>query len=323
MGRYDSHKHPLQYRLNQWSRGMTNSLQEKMPKSMPCHVVEQAQDFIKVAFETANGIMTPPIVKIAQAMSQYAREPTQLMDMGHAVPGSYYLGGVSGFSGGNTNFYPRSNLSTLNFNGISHTKNPGRNYNQLTHMAGPEGWLSAAHVAQQQDQSQQGTGSSGQPSTAATMAAAAFSSRRAKFVVVPELVQRTTNQRAAVMHTHRRIMAKARGVSVQSLLVPSVRDTGGGGGSGGGSSSNGSGGGGQQQQKVGDTTFHSFDKDDLCTIQSKDKDHNVTVDSKNKKATINVPIGEWVYAGGDGKKGSYAKVLTEDGPCKNVKGRVG
>ena len=156
MGKYDSHKFPLYTLMNQWARNQMNNHKEAFdPKSIPSHVVEVAKDFIKVAFETANGIFTPPIMKIPQAWSQFSREPTQKGNKGIAVPGHYYQGGVTGDAGGNTNFYPRGNLTTLNFHGASHTQNPGRDYDQLTHMAGPNGWISAAFVDQQQDQQQQ------------------------------------------------------------------------------------------------------------------------------------------------------------------------
>ena len=141
MGRYDSHKFPFQYQMNQWSQKRTNTAQERQAKSIPCHVTKVDKDFIYVAFETQNGIFTPPTVKIPQSMSQYGRDPTQVGDKGYAVPGDYYLGGVTGDSGGNTDFYPRGNLTTLSFQPVSHTQNPNRDYDQLTHMGGPNGWI--------------------------------------------------------------------------------------------------------------------------------------------------------------------------------------
>ena len=292
MGRYDSHKHPFQFRMNQWARNGMNSAIEKLPKSMPVHVVEQAQDFIKVAFETANGIFSMPIVKIAQAMSQYGREPTQVGDKGHATFGSYYLGGVSGMAGGNTDFYPRGNLSTLNFNGISHVLNPGRNFNQLTHMGGPEGWITRAFEAQQQGQ--QGSQSESGQGPAASAAMYAMNTDRARR-----------------MNIHRAVMGQ-RKVYVKPL------DSATAGGTQGGQSQQ------QQQQDNGPKgTNFNFDKNNLCTMQSKDTDHNVTVDSQNKKITLNLPVGEWGYAGGDGQKGKYAQIMTTSGPSVNFKARIG
>jgi hypothetical protein len=115
MGRYDSHKNPFQYRISSWANKKTNDYNEVRPKSIPCHVQKVDKDFIHVAFETANQVFTPPVVKIPQSWSQYSREPTQQGDKGYAVPGHYYLGGVTDDSGGNTDFYPRGNLTTLSF----------------------------------------------------------------------------------------------------------------------------------------------------------------------------------------------------------------
>jgi hypothetical protein len=303
MGKYDSHKHHFQARLNQWQRNQSNNHREQQTKAMPVHVVEVAKDFIKVAFETANGIFTPPIVKIPKGHSQYSREPTQVGDKGHAAPGDYYQGGATGDAGGNTNFYPRSNLTSLVFHGLSQVANPSRIVDQLTHMAGPAGWIVNAFVkqAQQQKQGQQGQqGTSGQQQS-----------------VIPRNIQHAQGQRAAAMNVQRRIMAKARGVSVQSLLTPTVLDTANAGGSQSGQDQS------QQQQQDNDKTNFSFDKDALATVQSKDTDHNITVDSKGKKITLNVPVGEKVYVGGDGKKGQYARIMTEKGPSKNSFARIG
>ena len=117
------------------------------------------------------------------------------------------------------------------------------------------------------------------------------------------------------------MMAKARGMSVEAMMGPALRDTANAGGNG--SSSSSSDGSSQQNKKVGDTTFHSFDKDGLCKIQSQDENHNITCDQKGKKITLNIPIGEWGYAGGDGGKGKYARIMTEDGPSVNFKARIG
>jgi hypothetical protein len=290
--------------MNQWARNRTNNAIEKMAKSMPCHVTEVAKDFIKVAFETSNGIFTPPIVKIPQQFSQFSREPTQKGNKGYAVPGHYYLGGVTGDSGGNTNFYPRGNLTTLAFNPTSHTQNRERDYDQLTHMGGPNGWNIGAFTKQagDNDGSQQQSGN--QTSTAA----------------VSRNVQQFKNDRARRMNIERVLMAKNRKVSVRSLSTPIVTplDTT-------SSSGTGSGGSGDQQQtqQPQDQTTYNFDKNGTCTVQSKDADHNVTVDSQSKKITLNLPVGEWGYAGGDGKKGKYARIMTEDGPSVNFKARIG
>jgi len=135
---------------------------ERRPKSIPCHVVKVDKDFIHVAFETANGIFTPPIVKIPQSMSQFQREPTQVGDKGYGVPGHYYLGGVTGDAGGGTDFYPRSNLTTLSFQPVSHTFSRDRDSDVHYQTGGPNGWSATAFTPMPQDngQNQQGADAS-------------------------------------------------------------------------------------------------------------------------------------------------------------------
>jgi hypothetical protein len=287
MGRYDSHKHPFQNNMNIWSKKRTNSVQENQSKSIPCHVQKIEKDFIHVAFETANGIFTPPVMKIPQSWSQYSREPTQQKDMGYAVPSDYYLGGVTGDSGGNTNFYPRGNLTALSFNGTSHTQNPDRDYDQLTHMGGPNGWIIGSHQQQQQSQQQQ------DQQQGATASAALFA--------------RTTS----TFRARQQILRK--GPVIGTLDASSS--------AGGGTGGNGSSGGGQQQK---DQTQFSFDKNKKALVQSKDENHQLLIDSQNKnvgltssQSIFHNPQQGKVYLGGKDSSG-MARVMTEKGPSKNT-----
>jgi hypothetical protein len=261
---------------------------------MPCHVVEVAKDFIKIAFETSNGIFTPPIVKIPKGHSQYSREPTQVGDKGTATPGDYYHGGVTGDAGGNTNFYPRGNLTALAFHGLSQVANPDRIVDQLTHMGGPAGWIAQAFIPQKKDQQQQ---QQNQQSTQAVF------------------VQQARNQRAINLMTQRKIMAKSMGISLQSLLMPSVQDATNAPPTDQTQNS--------QQGQSNDQTNFNFDKGGIATVQSKDTEHNITVNQSAKKITLNVPANEKVFIGGDGEKGKYARVLTESGPSMNGMARIG
>lgn len=289
MSRYDSHKHPFTYQMNQWSKKRTNDVSERQAKSIPCSVKKIDKDFIHVAFETQNGIFTPPVVKIPQSWSQYSREPTQVGDKGYAVPGNYYLGGVTGDSGGNTDFYPRGNLTTLSFNGVSHKQNPDRDYDQLTHMGGPNGWIVGSHKKQKQDQQQ----NQQQQNRLAGMGPTAFGSARGTDAF---------RAQQARMRTQLGLPATLAGETTSS----------------------GSGQSGQQGkgEEDNDKTNFSFDKEKKCLMQSVDEDHQVTVDQKAGKITLNVPTSKKVYVGGDGKKGKYAKIMTEDGPMINGWGRV-
>lgn len=341
MGKFDAHKLPFQYRMGAWAQNKTNNALEKVAKSIPCHVTEVAKDFIKVAFETANGIFTMPIVKIPQQFSQFSREPTQKGNKGYAVPGNYYLGGVTGDAGGNTNFYPRGNLTTLAFNPVSHTQNRERNYDQLTHMGGPDGWSIGAFTKQAGDNdgsgdSGGGSGGGGGSVAAASSPIVAFSSvgrsprsitpiriaNPSRLAVTPKVVQDYSNNRARRMAIQLAMLKKSNPVMAVAAMSASVAPLAAGSNGGGGGSSSGGGGDGQTQQPSDKTTYN-FDKNGMCTIQSKDTDHNITVNqAAAEKITLNIPVGEWGYVGGDGKKGKYARIMTESGPLLNFKGRI-
>src|SRR5215467_2055248 len=242
MGRYDSHKHPFHYTMNQWSQKRTNTQQEQQAKSIPCHVTKVDKDFIYVAFETQNNIFTPPTVKIPQSWSQYSREPTQKGDKGYAVPSDYYLGGVTGDAGGSTNFYPRGNLTTLSFNGVSHKQSPDRDYDQLTHMGGPNGWIVGSHKKQKQDQQQQDQQNQQVASNQAILG-----------------LNRTRSFSAAQARLRQQM-----GLSATDVLSNGLNGNG----------QNGQ----QQQQEDDDKTQFSFDKNKKAMVQSKDDKHVMTVD---------------------------------------------
>jgi hypothetical protein len=260
--------------------------------------VKVEKDFIWVAFETLNNIFTLPIVKMPQSFSQYAREPTQIGDKGYAVPGDYYQGGVSGDSGGNTDFYPRANLSTLSFQPLSHTQNRQRDYDQLNHMGGPNGWIVNSFTPQpksQQNQQSQNSGGSG-PGVGA----------------------------ASAMKTRARQMNVERFVN-GGQIIPYAN--GSSSGSNGSSQSSQQ----QQQQPPQDATQFSFDKNGKALMQSKDTNHVVTADQQSGTLSmiaskrIYHKAGK-VYLGGDPDKDQFALVCVSSGsgcaPCANVYAKV-
>jgi hypothetical protein len=298
--------------MNQWAEKRINDSQENQAKSMPCHVTKVDKDFIYVAFENKNSIFTMPTVKIPKSNSQYAREPTQQGDKGYAVPGNYYLGGVTGDAGGNTDFYPRGNLTTLSFNGVSHKQNPDRDYDQLTHMAGPNGWVASAFQQQQQDQSsgQQngGTGNGGTTTTTSRVAPVTRTRQFSQPIHMP-------GQPIRLRGVQPPAVKPAAGIPpVLTGIIGGLLGGGGLGGLLGGQQ------GGQQQQ---DKTLFSFDKNGKSLVQSKDEKHQVVVDQQGKKIALNVPTSEKVYTGGDGSQGKYAQVITKDGPSLNTYARIG
>jgi hypothetical protein len=254
MGRYDAHKNPFTYRINQHSQRKTLNRQEQQAKSIPCHVVKVEKDFIHVAFETRNSIFTPPVMKMSQNFSRFGREPTQVGDKGLAAPGHYYTGGNTAFSGGGTNFYQRSNLSTLAFQPLANLNAPKRDYDQHHETGGPKGWKVRTMEKQQE---KQGTGG-----TTGSTGLSGFGSQA-------QAVLTRTNARVMGQRnfTHPRVVAATNGSS--------------------GTSTNGSGNGQQsQQQKDADEqekskTELSFDKDGKVLLQSVDEDNYLYVDQKN------------------------------------------
>jgi hypothetical protein len=304
MGRYDALKHPFAVSMGGWAYRKTNDAQERQPKSIPCHVTKVDKDFITVAFETQNNIFTPPTVKIPQSWSKFSREPTQVGDKGYAVPGDYYLGGVTDDAGGSTDFYPRGNLTTLSFNGISHKKSPDRDYDQLTHMGGPTGWIVGPFQKQQEDQQNQQNQQTQQVQTALGL-----------------------NRTSSFSRQQQSLRTKAGLPGLPG--IPGLPGLPGGGI--GGIIQQVLGGllGGQQQQQQKDKTCFSFDKNAKCLIQSKDEKHNVTVDQQNKTVSMKAdgtiyhdPGSGKVYLGGDGKDGKYCRIGTECGISQNVYAKV-
>jgi hypothetical protein len=209
------------------------------------------KDFMHIAFETSNSIFTPPVMKMTQSFSRFGREPTQTKDMGMAVPGDYYQGGVTAFSGGRTNFYPRGNLSSLSFQPMANLQAPKRDYDQHWETGGPNGWRCKVMEDQQQKQQGQQNGSSGSGSGSSGATPTA--------------------------RLHAQIMQRRNPV----MLAGPVPLADGSSGSSGSSSSSG-----QQQQQQKDYTEFSFDKDGQAIVQSKDKKHYLKVNQKDKKVML-------------------------------------
>jgi hypothetical protein len=305
MGRYDSEKNPFVKRLAEWSYTRINDRFEREAKSIPCHVVKVEKDFVHVAFETQNGVFTPPVVKLPQAFSGFGREPTQVKDKGYAVPGQYYMGGVSDYAGGRTNFYPRGNLTSLSFHPVSKIDAPKRDYDQHTETGGPSGWtVKVMDKQQDQQQQQQQSGDLG--------------------TVSPPLtgVLRLSTRKPILVHADKTAI-RLRGTP--SVVAPrmDLPITGLGDQLGGLIGGQGTTGQDQQSQQDDDKTNFGFDKDGKAVMQSKDVDHIITVDSKNKVVTVKVPIDHTVFLGGDGQTGKYDFVTTKSGISKNTKARIG
>jgi len=116
---------------------IANALQQ-IPQTLPVSVVSVQGAFVTVKFELKSQI-TFPLIKVPQAISRYARPPTQIGDKGLVMPADVYLGGVTGLGGGTASYGQREgNLSTLVFVPLSNTSFPSVDANAYN-ITGPNG----------------------------------------------------------------------------------------------------------------------------------------------------------------------------------------
>ena len=89
--------------------------------SLPVSVVSVSNAFVTVKFEMQSSI-TFPNIEVPQAISRYARPPTQIGDKGFVVSADAFLGGMTG-KGTGTAVYGRkeANLAALVFVPLSNT----------------------------------------------------------------------------------------------------------------------------------------------------------------------------------------------------------
>jgi hypothetical protein len=103
---------------------------QKNGQALPVSVVSVEDSFVTVQFEVKSSDITFPNIKVPQAISRYARPPTQVGDTGFVVAADVYLGGVTGLGGGYANYgRVESNLSTLVFVPLSNTSWPSVDQN--------------------------------------------------------------------------------------------------------------------------------------------------------------------------------------------------
>lgn len=137
-----------------------DNFRQSAAKSMPVKVTKVDKDFVTVSFEPQNGIWSLPQMKLPQSFSRYGREPTQVGDMGYAVPADYNTQTLTGLGGSYTNFYPKGNLTPLSFQPFSKTQDETRDYDQYTMTGGPKG---VKIIQSTQQPKEQPPGNTGQP----------------------------------------------------------------------------------------------------------------------------------------------------------------
>ena len=132
---------PFARTLTQFTEGKFKILDDLKGQQLPCSVVAVKNAIVTVKIEVQSKITFPQIT-VPQAISRYARPPTQVGDKGFLTAADVYLGGVTGLGGGVAN-YPKeeSNLTTLVFVPLSSTdtsKFPVVDPNAY-HITGPNG----------------------------------------------------------------------------------------------------------------------------------------------------------------------------------------
>jgi hypothetical protein len=115
---------PLARTLTYFVQSEINNQLQQIGQSLPVSVVEVDGPFVTIKFEV-QGPISFPNMKVAQAISRYARPPTQIGDKGFVVAADVYLGGVTGLGGGYANYLRQeANLSTLVYVPLSNTSWP-------------------------------------------------------------------------------------------------------------------------------------------------------------------------------------------------------
>lgn len=132
---------PLARSLTQFVEGKFEILDKINPQQLPCSVVSINNAIVTVKIEVQSSI-TFPLITVPQAISRYARPPTQVGDKGFLTSADVYLGGMSGLGGGVASYdRTESNLTTLVFVPLSSTdtsKFPTIDPNAY-HITGPNG----------------------------------------------------------------------------------------------------------------------------------------------------------------------------------------
>lgn len=119
-------KTPLAKNLGDWLRTQQGSAAQLLGQALPASVQEVNENgtIVKVKFEIYDPVLQLPQVEMPVATDKYARSPLKKGDPGYCIPGTVYLGGVSGLGGGTATFDQLPNLSTLVFHPLGNTDLP-------------------------------------------------------------------------------------------------------------------------------------------------------------------------------------------------------
>jgi hypothetical protein len=113
---------------------------QQLGQALPVSVVAVNNAMVTVNFEL-NGPITFPQIEVPQAISRYARPPTQVGDKGFVMSADAYLDGITGLGTGTATYnQPPPNLSALVFFPLANTSFPTVDANAYN-ITGPNGCI--------------------------------------------------------------------------------------------------------------------------------------------------------------------------------------
>jgi hypothetical protein len=124
--------------LIDYTRQEIASQVQQLGKALPVTVSAVSGAFVTVNFQVSGPVALPSI-QVPQAISRYARPPTQVGDKGFVISADTFLGGVTGLGGGVPDFNQQPpNLSALVYIPLSNTAWPSVDTNAY-HITAPNG----------------------------------------------------------------------------------------------------------------------------------------------------------------------------------------
>jgi hypothetical protein len=128
----------MQLSLNRMAVNRALEAIQNMGKSLPCVVTAIEGSIVTVEFYLDTSPWLLPSISIPKLESPWMRSPTQVGDMGLAVPAGTFLGGISGLGSGLADMRNPGNLAALYFVPISNQYSPPPNIMAAT-VQGPDG----------------------------------------------------------------------------------------------------------------------------------------------------------------------------------------
>jgi hypothetical protein len=108
---HNGQKTPFARSLHEFGDIKVQDWLSQLPWSAPATVTKVVGALVQVKLAINAPPFALPVLLVPQSSSNWAREPTQVGDLGRIVGTGYYLGGQSGLGGGTADLYPRANLT--------------------------------------------------------------------------------------------------------------------------------------------------------------------------------------------------------------------